>query len=161
MNMQSQTGHETPPNHDSEVRNLYRNLLDQWGEQNASGFANLFAEEGNVVGFDGSIMNGRAEIESQLSAIFANNRTAAYIGKVRSVRFITPDVAVLSAVAGMVPLGQTDLSPDVNTIQTLVASRHNGRWLIEAYQNTPAAFHGRPEAVQSLTNELRQELHRG
>jgi hypothetical protein len=27
------------------------------------------------------------------------------------------------------------------------------------YQNTPAAFHGRPELARQLTDELRQVLH--
>ena len=58
----------------------------------------------------------------------------------------------------MVPPGQTDLNPAVNAIQTLVAAKRNNRWLIAMYQNTPAAFHGRPDIAQALTDELRQKL---
>lgn len=102
--------------------------------------------------------NGRAEIESVLRRIFADHPTAAYVAKIRDVRFLTPEVAVLRAVAGMVPPGRSDLSPAVNAVQTLVAAVRDGQWRIAVYQNTPAAFHGRPELTERLTAELRQVL---
>jgi hypothetical protein len=58
----------------------------------------------------------------------------------------------------MVPPGQSDLNPAVNTVQTLVAAKKDGEWRVALYQNTPAQFHGRPEMVQELTEELRQLL---
>ena len=58
----------------------------------------------------------------------------------------------------MVPPGQQDLNPAVNAVQTLVAAKHEGKWRIELYQNTPAQFHGRPDLAQRLTDELRKLL---
>jgi uncharacterized protein (TIGR02246 family) len=141
-----------------EIRSLYQGLLEQWNRRSAAGFAALFAEDGNIVGFDGSQADGRAEIESHLRPIFQDHPTASYVGIVREVRFVTPDVAVLRAVAGMVPPGQSDINPAVNAVQTLVAVRYDDHWRIAVYQNTPAAFHGRPELGARLTNELRQAL---
>jgi hypothetical protein len=46
----------------------------------------------------------------------------------------------------------------LNAIQTFVASREAGGWQVQALQNTPAAFHGRPEARELLTAELREVL---
>ena len=31
----------------------------------------------------------------------------------------------------------------------------DGQWRIALFQNTPAQFHGRPEAAEALTDELR------
>jgi hypothetical protein len=45
-------------------------------------------------------------------------------------------------------------------VQTLVAVRQGDAWRIASFQNTPAAFHGRPEAVEELTRELRELLHK-
>jgi len=140
------------------IRSLYHELLDKWDRRSADAFAALFADDGNIVGFDGSQANGRAEIESHLRPIFRDHPTANSIGIVREVRFLTPDVAVLRAVAGMVPPEQSDINPAVNAVQTLVAERKDGQWRIAVYQNTPAAFHGRPELGAKLTNELRQAL---
>lgn len=143
---------------ETEVRTLYKQLLDSWNQRNATDFAALFEEDGNQIGFDGSQVNGRAEIESHLSGIFADHMTATYVGKVREIRFLTPEVAILRAVVGMVPRGQTDINPATNAIQSLVAVKRDGRWRIALFQNTPAQFHGRPEQVEQLTEELRQLL---
>jgi uncharacterized protein (TIGR02246 family) len=143
---------------EAEISALYQQLLESWNKRDAAQFAALFAEDGNVVGFDGSQINGRAEIESQLRRIFADHPTAAYVAKIREVRRLSPDVMLLRAVAGMVPPGQADLNPAVNAIQSLVAAKHHGQWRIGLFQNTPAQFHGRPELVQQLTDELRQLL---
>ncbi len=141
-----------------EVRALYRQMLDGWNKRDAGAFAASFAEDGECIGFDGSQMNGRAEIGSTLQQIFTDHLTGAYVGKVRSVRLLSPDVAILRAVVGMVPHAQSDVEPALNSIQTLVAVRRDGTWLIALFQNTPAQFHGRPELVQQLTEELRQLL---
>jgi uncharacterized protein (TIGR02246 family) len=109
-----------------------------------------------VVGFDGSQVEGRAAITEHISGIFADHVTAAYIVKVREVRRLAPDVALVRAVVGMIPPGQDDVNPDANAIQSLVATRRDGRWQINHFQNTPAAFHGRPELREVLTDELRQ-----
>ncbi|HLJ35907.1 MAG TPA: SgcJ/EcaC family oxidoreductase, partial [Ktedonobacteraceae bacterium] len=90
-----------------EVRALYRQLLDSWNNRDASAYASLFIEDGDVIGFDGSQMNGRAEIASTLRQIFADHQTAPYVSKVKNVRFLTPEVVILCAIVGMVPPGRT------------------------------------------------------
>ena len=67
-----------------QVRALYRQMLDRWNQRSADKLAALFDEDGNLVGFDGSPLNGRAEIESQIRQIFADHPTAAYVGKIRA-----------------------------------------------------------------------------
>ncbi len=141
-----------------DVRALYFNLLTRWNEQDAAGFAAHFAADGHVVGFDGSLMNGPAEIEATLGSIFESHPTARYVAKVRGITMLGSDVALLQALAGMVPPGDTDLNPAVNAIQSLVARRDTGHWRIALFQNTPATFHGRPELVARMTEELREVL---
>ncbi len=142
----------------SQVRSLYQAFLDGWNNHNASEIANLFAEDGNVVGFDGSQMNGREEIGQVLGQIFADHVTAEYIGIVREVVLLSSQIAVLRAVAGMVPPGQSKIDAAVNSIQSLVAQRMEGEWRIALLQTTPAAFHGRPDLSEHLTAELQREL---
>ncbi len=143
-----------------EIRQLYQQLLDRWNARQGEAYAALFAEDGQVVGFDGSQMNGRGEIAATLQRIFADHMTAEYIGIVREVRFLHPDVAVLRAVAGMVPPGQRDINPAVNAVQSMVARRRRDGWRIELFHNTPAAFHGRPHLAEALTAELREAVRR-
>jgi uncharacterized protein (TIGR02246 family) len=139
---------------ESEIRALYADLLDAWNRRDAAAYAAMFSDDANVVGFDGSQMNGRAELERTIGAIFRDHQTSAYVWMVREVRSISLDVAILRAVVGMVPPGGSSINPAVNAIQTAVAARHDGRWRLELLQSTPAAFHGRPEESARLTEEL-------
>jgi hypothetical protein len=50
--------------------------------------------------------------------------------------------------------GGTQLMPDRNAIQTVVASRRDGGWRAALFQTTPAHFHGRSELTERLTAEL-------
>jgi uncharacterized protein (TIGR02246 family) len=147
-----------PSTDETAVRNLYQQMIDGWNQHSADAFAAPFAEDGEVIGFDGSQMQGRAEIAATLRQIFADHVTAPYISKVKTVRLVTPEVAVLRAIVGMVPPGTSDLNPAVNAHQTVVASRRDGQWRILLLQTTPAQFHGRPDLVQQMTEELRQVL---
>ena len=136
------------------VRSLYTALIDAWNRRDARAMADLYASNGSQVGFDGSEAATPETIFAHLDPIFRNHPTARYVAKVREVRKIGDSVILLRAVAGMVPPGSTTIKPEVNAIQTLIASRENGRWRIELFQNTPAAWHGRPQDVQKLTEEL-------
>ena len=143
------------------VTELYKRLLQGWNRASADDFAAVFADDGVVVGFDGSEHVGREAIGAAMGRIFADHATATYVGKVRSVRLLGSEAAVLRAVAGMVPPGGSDIDPKLNVVQSLVATRPDGPWRAVLYQNTPAQLHGRPELAESLTRELRQELRAG
>ena len=140
------------------VRALFHQWMDAWNQRQPEAFAALFAEDGSAVGFDGSQMIGRAEIEAQIRQIFAHHQTARYVGLVREVRLLASNVALLRAVVGMAPPGQTALNPAVNAIQSLVAVKVSGEWRIALQQHTPAQFHGRPEMAEALTAELSRLL---
>jgi uncharacterized protein (TIGR02246 family) len=141
------------------VRTLYEGVLEHWNARDATRMARLFTRDCHLVGFDGSQTEGRAAVESEMTRIFANHPTARYVGIVRQVQFLSQTVAALRAVAGMVPPGETDLNPGLNAVQTLIATKDDASWRVALYQNTPAAFHGRPEAVKALTDELRQQMN--
>ena len=140
------------------VRSLYASLLDEWNRRNADGFAHLFTEDGSAVGFDGSQMNGPSEIRAVLGKIFADHPTASYVSVVREVRYLGSEVALLRAVVGMVPPGASDINPAVNAIQSLVAEKQKLGWRVALLHNTPAAFHGRPDLGEKLTEEIRAAL---
>jgi uncharacterized protein (TIGR02246 family) len=140
------------------VESLYRKLLSAWNERNAAGFAALVATDGTVVGFDGSQLDGPGAVAEQLTAVFADHQPATYVSIVREVRFLTEGVALLLAVAGMVPPDGQKVMPERNAVQSLVAVRADGRWAVSLFQNTPATWDGRPDDVAKMTQELQALL---
>ena len=144
---------------EDQIRKLYQSLLNSWNRNDASAFAKLFTKEGSTVGFDGSQMNGQLQIEKELAQIFSNHEVASYVSIVREVRKLSDSVYLLRAVVGMIPPGQKEVNPKVNAIQTLVAQKEEAQFKISLFQNTPAAFHGRPELSLQLTQELQEAFN--
>ena len=142
----------------SATRELYQRLIQAWNKRNARDYALAFASTGSIVGFDGSQVNGQMEIGAYVSEIFSHHQTAAYVTIVREVRPITSDVMLLRSNAGMVPPGKDDIDPELNAIQSMVAARKGGKWEVASFQNTPAAFHDKPDLSKKLTEELRAVL---
>ena len=138
----------------TDIEQLHEKLLTSWNRQDAKGMAALFCSDGNIVGFDGSQMNGQIQIEKELQQVFANHKTASYVWKVEEVRFLHSHIALLRAIVGMIPPGKKEINPSVNAIQTLVAVFDNEGWKISLFQNTPAQFHGLPELVEQMTKRL-------
>lgn len=140
---------------DARIADLYERLLESWNRQDSGTYAGAFTEDGTLVGFDGSQVEGRSEIEKHLRGIFADHKTAKYVWKIREVRLLMSDVVLLRAVVGMVRPGQSSLNPAANAVQSLVATAHEDGWRVALFQNTPTQFHGRPEVAEVLTEELR------
>jgi uncharacterized protein (TIGR02246 family) len=153
-------GTEPSPSRDAVVA-LYTTLLEAWNARDAGAFADHFTGSGSSVGFDGSQMDGRGSIRTELERIFADHTPATYVAKVREVRALGPSVTLLRAVAGMVPPGALALKPERNAIQSLVTVIEGGESRVALFHNTPARFDGRPQLAEQLSRELDAVQKRG
>lgn len=141
----------------NELKELYQRLIEAWNKRDASGMAKLFVDEGEMIGFDGSLASGSKGVFSHLEPIFASYPTPPFISKIKDVRPLnSSNAAVVRAIVGMVPPGREELEPSLNAHQTLIAVKVEGNWLIELFQNTPARYDGRPELIEQMTNELKE-----
>src|SRR6266704_2861589 len=91
----------------------------------------------------------RAPSEARSTAAFAVSATpfnqrlfdtylkgTRLVGTVTAVRFLSPDVAVAHALGGTIMRGKSTVSPERDSIQTLVAVNRRGDWRFAAFQNT-------------------------
>jgi uncharacterized protein (TIGR02246 family) len=112
--------------------------MDAWNRGSGADLTEVFASDGDLVGFDGTHLKGPQEIgpfhQRLLDKWLKGSRL---VGKVTDVRFLSPDVAVLHAVGGTVMRGKRAAAPERDSIQTLVATRQEGGdWRLAAFQNT-------------------------
>jgi uncharacterized protein (TIGR02246 family) len=152
---------KSPPENESTICALYFQMIDGWNKGDGNVFAAPFAEDADLVGFDGTHLKGRQEIASFHRRLFDTFvRGSRLIGKVRSVRFLTPDVAIMHSVGGTIMAGQSDIESDRNSVHTIVAKKDDvgNQWRIVAFQNTRAQYIGRPDMAQALTEDLRREV---
>lgn len=138
------------------VKVLYESLLESWNGYNPDDFADLFAYEGNLIGFDGSQINGYQEIRGHVTDLFEDHQPPAFIGIIREVRPLSPTLWLLRAVASMVSPDEAEIHADLNSIHTLIARKDPDGFYIVVFQSTPAALHERPDLRKQLTKELKK-----
>lgn len=130
---------------DARVRGLYVQLMDGWNQGSAAAFASAFAEDADLIGFDGTHLRGRREIAAFHQPLFEKwLKGTRLVGEIKSVVFPSRDVAVMHATGGTVMPGKSKPSRERDSIQTLVATRCDGEWRLTAFQNTRVRPMGRP-----------------
>jgi uncharacterized protein (TIGR02246 family) len=140
--------------HDTQIRALYARYLAGWNQRSGVTVSSVFADDGEIIDLDGTLRSGRLTIAADMRRMFTDHATPTFVGIVRSVRRLSEGVAVLHAVAGMVPPSGGTLDPALHTVHSLVAVEEGGRWKIAVLQSTPARYGGRVEALAALTAEL-------
>jgi len=119
------------------VRSLYTQLMEGWNAGSGAAFAAPFAEDGDLVAFDGTHFKGRQAIIDFQQPLFDRwLKGTRLVGEVQSVRFLNPDIAVMHAIGGTLMRGKLKPDPARDSIQTLVAVRSEGTWQLAAFQNT-------------------------
>jgi len=116
---------------------LFREMMEGWNRGSGEDFAAVFTEDGDLVAFDGTHFEGRAQIAPFHQELFDKwMKGTRLVGRVKDVRFLSPNVALMHAVGSAIMRGKSVPSPERDSIQTLVATRQNGEWRLAAFQNT-------------------------
>jgi uncharacterized protein (TIGR02246 family) len=126
-----------PESDEAAVRALYQRLMDGWNQGSGAAFAAAFAEDGDLIGFDGTHFEGRQAIVEFHQPLFATHlKGSRLVGEVTRVGFLAEDVALMHAIGGTIVAGAQSPAPERDSIQTLVAVRRGGTWQLAAFQNT-------------------------
>ena len=119
------------------IRALHRRMLDAWAAGDGEGFAAPFSEDALFIGFDGSLMRGRAPIAATHQEVFDRWMKGTRLIEERTdVRLLDSDVAIVHTLGGTVMRGKSEPTPERDSIQTLVAVRDEGGWSFVSFQNT-------------------------
>lgn len=96
------------------VENLLQQLYQAWG--NADAYASLFTEDADYIAFDGTHTTGRSAIAESHRPLFARFlKNSRLYGESSSMRFLTPDVALIHSKGAVLRAGQQRSSrPDPN-----------------------------------------------
>lgn len=119
------------------VRELLQRLNEAWG--NTDAYVELFTEDADYVAFDGSRVKGRKGIEEMHRPLFERfMKDSRLVGQDQSttVRFLTPDVALIHSKGAVIRAHQKSPSRRAISVPFVVAVKREGRWLITAFQNT-------------------------
>ncbi len=124
---------------ESAIRAVEARQAAAWNAHDAAAYAELFAQDGDIVNVLGWWWRGRAEIQSKLSDAFAwvFRDSKLTITDVHS-RFLDRATAIVHVRWTMdgakVPPGAP--APPREGIQLQILRKANGQWLISSFQNT-------------------------
>ncbi|MCP2335196.1 SgcJ/EcaC family oxidoreductase [Actinomadura rupiterrae] len=118
------------------IHQLLGALVAAWNAGDATGYADLFAQDADYITFFGQNMAGRAAIEAGHRALFEGPLKGSRLSWGETppkIRFLRPDVAAI--MAGGHPSGDVTQA----SVITLTAVRDGGRWRFASFQNTRVA----------------------
>src|SRR5919107_3577779 len=131
-----------------EIRELFGLLLDDWGRGDGKAYGSRFTEDADYVAFDGTHTRGRQEISASHQRLFDKFlRGTRLTGRILSIKFPGPDVALIHATGGTVMRGKRKPSPERDSIQTLVAVREGSEWRVAEYHNSRVRPKGKNAAT--------------
>jgi uncharacterized protein (TIGR02246 family) len=153
--------HETTTHNqtdEAQILALFEDLLGDWGRGDGEAYGSRFTEHADYVAFDGTRTRGRREIATSHQQLFDKwLKGTRLTGRVLSIKFPSPDVAIVHATGGTVMRGKTKPSPERDSIQTLVAVREGTVWRFAAFHNSRVRPIGNDPAtflIWALTDRL-------
>ena len=130
MSSDTTTSDAPDPSDESEVRGLLDQVNDAWARGDARGYAAVHTPEADLIDFRGIHAVGRQEIIDLLQPAFDGILKGTRVeAKIVDLRFLSPTVAIFHTEGRIVPTGD-------DSVQTFVATKASGSWLIAAFQNT-------------------------
>ena len=132
--------HETTTHYqidEAKIRALFEDLLEDWGRGDGEAYGSRFTEDADYVAFDGTRTAGRQEISTSHQRLFDKFLKGTRLtGRILSIKFPSPDVALIHATGGTIMRSKTKPSPERASIQTLVAVREGSEWRFAAFHNS-------------------------
>src|ERR1700733_692834 len=115
-------------------------LLDRqvagWNAGDADAYAGVFTPDADYVTFLGSHHRGRDAIAASYVPLFTKLLKGSRLTtEITQLRFLTPDVALIHAKAAVLKRERRRTRGN-NRVNTTIAARTDGGWLLAASQNT-------------------------
>lgn len=118
------------------VRAVFDRLTRAWAGGDAAAFAAEFTENADYVTWFGGYYRGRADIEAVHVPVFEKWQKGTRLdGDIVSVRFPTPDVALVHGL-GAVVKGKRRRTARNTKVNLFVMVREGADWRIAAFHNT-------------------------
>ncbi|CAG7646724.1 SgcJ/EcaC family oxidoreductase [Actinacidiphila bryophytorum] len=134
------TANQTHTADETAILRVLGGVYDAWDAHDADAFVADYTEDASAI-LPGSYRASREEIRQSMQAGFSTYlKGSTTTNKVRDIRFLNHDAAVVVSETNVVFPGETEGATDRASIATWVLTRRDGRWLLAAYQNSPAAM---------------------
>ena len=136
---------ETRSEDEAAVRQVIDALADAWTKGDAKQWGAQFTDDADFTAWMGMTVKGREAITRSHEGIFQGPyKSTKQRGTVQSVRFLSPDVAVVHAESTVVKQ-EAEFPPNPQVVYVAVLVRQNKDWRIAVFHNT--RIHTREEVA--------------
>lgn len=136
MNSQTTQSRTANAADEAAISAIPQQMIDAWNKGSGEAFAAPFTENADFVAFEGTHLKGRQEIASFHQQIFDTSVKGSRLeGEAKFVRFLSPQLAVMHAVARVTLPGRTEPSPSRDSMQLFVVMKRDGDWRVEGLLN--------------------------
>lgn len=121
---------------DLAITALFEKFKRAWTDNDAEAFGACFTDDSDYVSYDGTRAIGRAEHQPNHDKLFRGVLAgSALVGELESIRYVTPDVAILHGTASVLMPWRSQLPKRRLSRQTVVLVRTAAGWRISAIHN--------------------------
>jgi uncharacterized protein (TIGR02246 family) len=129
------------------IFNNAKAFVDAFEKGDAAAVAAFWAEDGDYVDLDGRHLQGRSAIEDAFKEFFKENKGLKLRIDVKSVRFVTPEVATEDGISSVIP---PDGAPPRPASYTNVHVKKSGQWFLQSVHEAPYTPPGNYEHLHGL-----------
>ncbi|MEK8107737.1 SgcJ/EcaC family oxidoreductase [Micromonospora sp. M12] len=120
------------------VRDVPQRIIAAWAAHDADAFAATFTEDGSMI-LPGVFHLGRDEIRGFMTQAFAGPyRGTRVTGSPTAVKVLAEDTVLVLTEGGVLAPNETEPAAERAVRASWLLVRRDGRWLLTAYQNSPA-----------------------
>jgi uncharacterized protein (TIGR02246 family) len=124
-------------NTDREVRAIVDQVYQAWADNDADAFVVPYAQDATAL-LPGAYLPNREAIHASMKAAFAGPLLGSTpVHEVDSIRYPSPDTAIVIGKSATIPAGQTEPVSTSRGHDTWVLSRNGGRWQVHAFHTSP------------------------
>lgn len=118
------------------IRDVLERQMAGWDAGDPGAYASVFTPDADYITFLGSHYQGREAIAASYAPLFKRLLKGSRLdAEITQLRFLTPDVALIQVNAA-VRKGTRRRHRPTNRVNTSIAVRTDGGWLLAASQNT-------------------------
>ena len=134
------TGSIRAADEDGGIQAVWKQFLDAWNRHDVHEFSLVFAPDADLTNWRGEHIRGQAAIEERFRPMFSGPifKDSLFSGKVRMIRFLRPDIAIVDIDWEMTGARSADGSPRPRRrgILDLICERQRQDWRIVAFHDT-------------------------
>jgi uncharacterized protein (TIGR02246 family) len=123
-------------NDDDQLHALFQRLLSSWTAGDARAYGESFTPDSDYVSYDGTRAHGVQPMVDAHDRLFSGVlKGTALVGHIDSIRYLSPDIALIHGFASVLVAWRTTLPKRRLTRTTIVAVRTSQGWRITSINN--------------------------